>query len=112
MLLDRVTEFPSLPIMKDLHVASLFLQTIDFLYLGSAREQPPCWELFNGPLYHYLCQNLQELESLPPVFAENSFDWHVIVKLPRLTQTSSEQHPIVDPIDRCAMTLNVQTKKE
>ena len=98
--------------MKDLHVASLFLQTIDLLYLGSSNHQPPCWRFFHGPLYHHLCQNHQELESLPSVSVESGFNWDAIVKLPRLTQTLTEQRQIVDPIDHCAMTLNVQTKKE
>ena len=78
--LPMVKEFPVAPLMKDLRVASLFLQTVHVLYLGAACPMPPCWEIFHGPLFHYLCQNPKVMQTKSPTNIPASFDWTPIAK--------------------------------
>eukprot|EP00210_Caulerpa_lentillifera_P002756 g2635.t1 len=79
VLLSQELKLPDIPQIKDLHVANLFLQTVEVLYLGSPVAQPPCWELFHGPLFHYLCQERTIVESSNMVPVQ-IFDWSPLTK--------------------------------
>lgn len=52
------------PRLEDLHVASLYLQACEIFWLGTNQPMPNCWDLFDGKLFFYLCQNSAEIGDL------------------------------------------------
>lgn len=82
VLRDRYTYGRGVPLLKDIHASSLFLSSIEIVWMGATGEQPNCWEMFDGPLYHHICQTqVSPLCIVEPRISweQPLFDWEELV---------------------------------
>ncbi|GMH37231.1 hypothetical protein BSKO_05104 [Bryopsis sp. KO-2023] len=60
MLKERMQETaaspPDIPRLDDLHACNLYLNAIEVFWMGADGNEPCCWDIFDGVLYHTLCQ--------------------------------------------------------
>ncbi|GMH36129.1 hypothetical protein BSKO_03997 [Bryopsis sp. KO-2023] len=71
------------PRLEDLHASALYLHAIEILWMGiEGVKEPRCWEMYDGVLFHFLCQKRQLLD--PKFWPKNRrmlewdtpmFDW-------------------------------------